>query len=166
MRLLSGDTMTPWGVSIPLISPTTLFVATSMIWMLSPAELVWITRSFDPCAAAREKDTVQRATPARTVRPPRRPPRNVCLFVIFVILLFNDSYPPEPIVRRQFVHQETSLLPAATSLPSRTLSASTNADPASSRIAGLRRDGNRHQPLRRAGESAVCSPGSPALPPA
>src|SRR5258708_31572005 len=150
MRLLSGDTMTPWGVSIPLISPTTLFVATSMIWMLSPAELVWITRSFDPCAAAREKDTVHRAIPARTVRPPRRPPRSTCLFVIFVILLFNDSYPPETFVRRRFVYQETGLLRAATSLPSRTLSTSTNADPAWSLIPVHRRDRNHHQPLRRA----------------
>src|SRR5882672_2997457 len=151
MRLLSGDTMTPWGVSIPLISPTTLFVATSMIWMLSPAELVWITRSFDPCAAAREKDTVHRAIPARTVRPPRRPPRNACLLIIFVILLCQRQLSSRPICQ-ETVRSSGDKLPAATwpSLPSQTLSTPTNADPASSRIAGLRRDGNRHQPLRRA----------------
>ena len=57
------------------------------MWMLSPAEFVWMIRSFDSCAASKEEDTVHRAIPAKTVRPPR----NICLFVIFVILSFNDK---------------------------------------------------------------------------
>src|SRR6266567_1352349 len=97
MRLPSGDTATPWPASIPLISPTTLFVAGSMMWMLSPAEFVWMIRSFDSCAARKEKDTVHRAIPARAARPPR----NACLFVIFVILFSETSHSPGGI------HQET-----------------------------------------------------------
>ena len=57
------------------------------MWMLSPAEFVWMIRSFDPCAAAGENDAVHKTIPARTVRPPR----NTCLFVIFVIPLSKDK---------------------------------------------------------------------------
>src|SRR6266567_3869665 len=101
MRLPSGDTATPWPASIPLISPTTLFVAGSMMWMLSPAEFVWMIRSLDCCAAAEEIDTVHRAIPARAVRPTR----SNCLFVIFVIPLF--SYSAERSSEDRSVHQET-----------------------------------------------------------
>src|SRR5258705_1699064 len=113
----------PWGDSIPLISPTTLFVTGSMMWMLSPAEFVWMIRSFDPCAATKENDAVHRTIAARTVRPPRK----TCWFVIFVLPLFNDSYPPETLSGGKFVYQETSQLPAATSpfLPAQRLSMST-----------------------------------------
>src|ERR1700680_557353 len=87
MRLPSGATATPWGASIPLISPTTLLVLGSMRWMLSPAEFVWTIRSFDCCADA-ENDSVHRAIPAKATRPPR----NTCLCVILVIPLFNDKF--------------------------------------------------------------------------
>src|ERR1700736_6509626 len=69
MRLPSVDVATPWLASIPLISPTTLLVAGSMMWMLSPAELVWMMRSFPCCAAAEEKDKAHRTVPARAARP-------------------------------------------------------------------------------------------------
>ena len=42
----------PWLASIPLIPPTTLLVTGSMMSMLSPAEFVWMIRSFDSCAAS------------------------------------------------------------------------------------------------------------------
>jgi hypothetical protein len=58
-----------------------------MMLTLSPAEFVWTIRSFDCCAAAKEKDTVHRRIPAKAVRPPR----NACLLVIFVIPLFNEK---------------------------------------------------------------------------
>src|SRR5215510_755893 len=97
MRLPSGATATPWGASIPLISPTTLFVPASMMWLLSPAEFVWMIRSFDCCAATHEKDAVHRTIPARAARPPR----NACLFVMFVIpsLQALDAF-----IRRQVMH--------------------------------------------------------------
>src|SRR5258705_8328364 len=79
MRLPSGATVIPWVASSPLISLTTLFVAGSMMWMLSPAKFVWMIRS---CAASAEKDTVHRTIPAKAARP-----RDICLFFIFVILL-------------------------------------------------------------------------------
>src|SRR5712671_5900353 len=105
MRLPSGATATPWGASIPLISPTTLLVAASMMWMLSPAELVWTIRSFDCCAAAHEKDTVHRTIPARAARPPR----NTCLLVIFVIPCCNNGYLLEAFTRRQiYLHAAIS----------------------------------------------------------
>src|SRR6266550_3384529 len=85
MRLPSGATVIPWVASNPLISLTTLFVAGSMMWMLSPAKFVWMIRS---CAAIAEKDTVHRTIPAKAARP-----RNICLFFIFVILPFDDNYP-------------------------------------------------------------------------
>src|SRR3982074_2176849 len=97
MREPSGDTAIPWLASIPLISPTTLLVAGSMMWMLSPAEFVWMIRSLPCCAAADETDRAHRAAPARTARPPR----NTCLLVIFFIS--HDSttiQPPEPFVGR------------------------------------------------------------------
>src|ERR1700678_1516151 len=75
-----------------------------MMWMLSPAEFVWMIRSFDCCAATKEQDTVHRTIPAKTVTPPR----NACLFVIFVIPLFNDKISPwgifqetRPFIRKQ-----------------------------------------------------------------
>src|SRR6266853_4622754 len=97
MRLPSGDTAIPWLASIPLISPTTLFVTGSMMWMLSPAEFVWMIRSFDCCAARGERDVVHRTIPAKTVRHPR----NTCLFVIFVILSIDTLF-------SRGIHQETS----------------------------------------------------------
>src|SRR5258708_23785752 len=86
MRLPSGDAAMPWFASIPLISPTTLLLAGSMMLMLSPAEFVWRIRN---CAAIAEKDTVHRTIPARAARPPP----NTRLLVIFVISMFNDSLP-------------------------------------------------------------------------
>src|SRR6516165_4024680 len=68
MRLPSGETAIPWLASIPLISPTTLLVAGSMMLILSPAELVCRMRS---CAAGAEKDTVHRKIPVKAARPPR-----------------------------------------------------------------------------------------------
>src|SRR6516162_3198193 len=80
MRLPSADVATPWLASIPLISPTTLLVAGSMMWMLSPAELVWRMRSFPCCAAADEKDSAYRVIPAKAARPQR----STWLFVIVI----------------------------------------------------------------------------------
>src|SRR6266542_6631023 len=51
MRLPSGAAPAPWPTSIPLITATTLFVAGSMMWTLSPALLVWMIRTLF-CAAA------------------------------------------------------------------------------------------------------------------
>src|SRR5258707_15758585 len=76
----------PWLASIPLISPTTLFVTGSMMWMLSPAEFVWMIRSFGG-AASEEKDTEHRKIPPNTVKHTR----NTCLFVIFVTSSFQDN---------------------------------------------------------------------------
>src|SRR6187455_2981546 len=42
MRVPSGEAPAPCPASMSLISPTTLFVAGSMIWTLSPALLVWM----------------------------------------------------------------------------------------------------------------------------
>src|ERR1700730_6800532 len=71
MRLPSGDVATPWLASIPLISPTTLLVAGSMMWMLSPAEWFWMMRSLPCCAVAEEKDKAHRTIPTRAARPQR-----------------------------------------------------------------------------------------------
>ena len=53
MRLPSGATAAPWFTSMPSITPTTLLVAGSMTWTLSPALLVWMMRTFvvRSCAA-------------------------------------------------------------------------------------------------------------------
>src|ERR1700730_7748104 len=75
----------PWLASMPLISPTTLFVTGSMMWMLSPAEFVWMIRTFEPGAASKETDTAHTTIPPKTVRHAR----NTCLFVIFVISSFQ-----------------------------------------------------------------------------
>src|SRR5258706_4021300 len=77
----------PWLASIPLISPTTLFVTGSMMWMLSPAELVWMIRSFGLGAASEEQSTEQRTIPPKTMRHTR----NTCLFVTFVTSSFLDK---------------------------------------------------------------------------
>src|SRR5437763_12675458 len=120
-----------------------------MMWMLSPAEFVWMIRSFDCWAVSEEKDAVHRTIPARTVRPPR----NTCLFVIFVIPLFREQV----ILLRHLSGDQVRLSgdtfatrATSPSLPSQMLSMSTNADPAARRTAGLHRDGNRRLPLRRA----------------
>src|SRR5260370_6038555 len=76
----------PWLASVPLIFPTTLFVTGSMMWMLSPAEFVWMIRSFGG-AASEEKDTEHRTITPKTVRHTR----NACLFVIFVTSSFLDK---------------------------------------------------------------------------
>src|SRR5258707_12487753 len=43
-------TAAPWFTSIPVITPTTLLVAGSMMWMSSPALLVWLMRPFAAAA--------------------------------------------------------------------------------------------------------------------
>src|SRR4249920_2123671 len=73
MRLPSGATPAPWLTSIPLITPTTVLVAGSMMWTLSPALLVWMIRTLF-CAPA---DVVHRAIPATTAS--HVPTRCVCL---------------------------------------------------------------------------------------
>src|SRR5882672_8361376 len=100
MRLPSGATVIPWVASIPLISRTTLFVAGSMMWMVSPAKFVWMTRS---CAAIAEKDTVHRTIPAKDARP-----RNICLFFIFIILLCEEKFQRSllPSVRSRFLSHD------------------------------------------------------------
>src|SRR5215470_1820027 len=65
--------------------------------MLSPAELVWMIRSFDPCAPSIEKDAVHRTIPVRIVRAPR----NTCVFVIVVIPLLNDKLSSRGLVGRR-----------------------------------------------------------------
>src|ERR1700692_985134 len=94
----------PWLASIPLISPTTLFVTGSMMWMLSPAEFVWMIRSFEFGAASEEKDTEHRTIPPKTVRHTR----NTCLFVIFVTLLFSRQV----ILKRAFARRQVRYPPA------------------------------------------------------
>src|SRR5258707_9328005 len=74
MRVPSGEAVTPWLTSIPVISPTTLLVVGSMRWILSPALLVWIIRTFFGAAP----NNVHRRTAAKTVRYRG----NTCLFVI------------------------------------------------------------------------------------
>src|SRR5215467_4480627 len=71
--------------------------------MLSPAELVWMIRSFDPCAASIETDAVHRAIPARIVRAPR----NTCVFVIVVIPLLIDKLSSRGLSGDGCVRQET-----------------------------------------------------------
>src|SRR5215218_41248 len=51
MRVPSGDAPAPCPASMSLISPTTLLVAGSMMWTLSPALLVWMIRTL-LCAAS------------------------------------------------------------------------------------------------------------------
>src|ERR1700680_1377653 len=84
MRVPSFDTVSPCAASIPLISPTTLLVAGSMMWRVSPAKLLWMIRN---CAAIEEEDAVDSAIPANAARAPRI----TCLLDIFIILLFDDS---------------------------------------------------------------------------
>src|ERR1700732_4468072 len=91
----------PWLASIPLISPTTLFETGSMMWMLSPAEFVWMIRNFGLGAASEEKDTEHRTIPPKTVRHTR----NTCLFVIFVA----SSFPDKPSLKG--ICQKTDPLP-------------------------------------------------------
>ena len=47
MREPSGALVTPCGTSMSLITSTTLLVAGSIRWMLSPAALVWMMRATD-----------------------------------------------------------------------------------------------------------------------
>src|SRR3984893_18200508 len=103
----------PWLASMPLISPTTLFVTGSMMWMLSPAEFVWMIRSFDSCAASEEKVTALRAIPASAVRHPR----NTCLLVIFVIPLFNDALSSRGIYQETNYRETSRYLPLLYLLP-------------------------------------------------
>src|SRR6516162_5805886 len=85
MRLPSGETAIPWLASIPLISPTTLLVAGSMMLILSPAELVCRMRS---CAAGAEKDTVHRKIPAKAARPPRS------TWLVVIVISHVRRHPP------------------------------------------------------------------------
>src|ERR1700730_16790223 len=105
MRLPSGDVATPWLASIPLISPTTLLVAGSMMWMLSPAELVWMMRSFPCWAAAEENDKVHRTIAARVAKPQR----NTRSFFIVISHVQRQQTLSAAHAGRQFVHQETFL---------------------------------------------------------
>src|SRR5580704_3194853 len=58
-----------------------------MMWMLSPAEFVWMMRNFELGAAFRENDTAHTTIMHKTMRHPR----NTCLFVIFVAPHFNNK---------------------------------------------------------------------------
>src|SRR5215472_11969443 len=109
MRLPSADVATPWLASIPLISPTTLLAAGSMMWMLSPAELVWMMRSFPCCAAADEKDNAHRAIPAKAARTQRR-----TWFFVIVISHVQRYLPAAASAARQ-VRSSGDLLVATTS---------------------------------------------------
>jgi len=62
---VGSRTAAPWFTSIPVITPTTVFVTGSMTCTLSPALLVWMIRTF---RSAGLTDTVQRSTTATTVR--------------------------------------------------------------------------------------------------
>src|ERR1700722_5863248 len=95
MRLPSGDTVSPWGPSIPLISPTTLLVVASMMWRLSPAEFDCTIRSFC-CAVAGETNAAHMTTLARSAR---------YLLVIFKPLCSTGRDPPAG-TRGESVHQE------------------------------------------------------------
>src|SRR6266481_1388723 len=74
-----------------------------MMWMLSPAELVWTIRSFDCCADTTEQDTVHKTMPAKAARPLR----NACLLVIFIIPFFSDRSSSAVLFGGTRVHQET-----------------------------------------------------------
>src|SRR5215217_2786009 len=67
MRPPSGAAAAPWFTSIPSMMPTTLLVAGSIRWTLSPAELVWMIRTF--CCAPSE--TAQSVVAAISVNPER-----------------------------------------------------------------------------------------------
>src|ERR1051325_11451111 len=75
MRLPSGAGTIPCTASMPVICLTTLLVAGSIMWIVSPAKFVWMIRS---CAAMAEKDTTQRTAPVNAA--------NACLILMFVIL--------------------------------------------------------------------------------
>src|ERR1700682_4067740 len=87
MRLPSGATAAPWFTSIPSITPTTLFVAGSMTWTVSPALLVWVIRTTLFVSAVRE--TAQKTSPVETARYPR----NNCLFLIVVNSSLHQTHP-------------------------------------------------------------------------
>src|ERR1700674_3278607 len=151
MRLPSGATAIPWLASIPLISPTTLFVAGSMMWMLSPAEFVWMIRSFGSGAALKENDTAHKTIPHK----PMRHPRNTCLFVIFIAPLFTDK------------RSESSDLPGENSLRAATSTSLqipmpsnlTTPDCPAIQNACLPRERGHHQPAGQADVGAAGSPG-------
>src|SRR5262245_47646503 len=78
----------PCTPSCPLISPTTLLVAGSMIWMESPPKLLCRILSFEACCAAGSvRDNVPATRPARITRPLC----NRCFLFIFVILPCDDN---------------------------------------------------------------------------
>src|SRR5712692_6514178 len=113
MRLPSGATAAPWFTSIPVITPTTLFVAGSMTWTLSPALLVWMIRTLLLLSAALE-DRVHRRTPAKIVRYHR----NACVLVIVVNSFLSRSSMPgvrgkidTPLVPRLSKHKRFQRLP-------------------------------------------------------
>src|SRR5258705_4250231 len=100
MRLPSGGAPTPWLTSIPEITPTTLFVAGSITWTLSPALLVWMIRTLLCWAAA---GIVQRTIAATTARYRR----SVRMFVIVV----NSSTPLTTALRSLSKHKGFQCLP-------------------------------------------------------
>src|SRR6185436_4842789 len=67
MRLPSGATPAPWFTSMPSITPTTLLVAGSMMWTLSPALLVWMIRTLLPAADAGSVNNAAAAAAATAV---------------------------------------------------------------------------------------------------
>src|SRR5947207_1494634 len=73
MRLPSGEIAAPWLTSIPSITPTTLLVAGSMTWTLSPALLVWMIRTLF-CA--------DRATESKTIAPNTVTERHIACWIV------------------------------------------------------------------------------------
>src|SRR5258708_534642 len=139
----------PWLASIPLISPTTLFVTGSMMWMLSPAEFVWMIRSFGG-AASEEKDTEHRTIPPKTVRHTR----NTCLIFIFVTSSFLDK--PSSIGYLPEDRSVTFRLSASLQRPM--LSTLTTPGCPASQSACLRHERDHHQPVARADAGAAGFP--------
>src|SRR6516162_3632132 len=109
--------------------------------MLSPAEFVWMIRSFDSCAARKEHDAAYRKIAARDVRQPR----NAGLFVIFVLPLFSEKLSSEARSRDMSLHGRQARAISASLQIQRPSTSTTRGRPVR-RTAGRRRDEDRRQP--------------------
>src|SRR5215467_13282911 len=120
-----------------------------MMWMLSPAEFVWMILSFGG-AANRETDAAHKAIPNKTMMQPR----NTGLFVIFVISSFQpQSIPMGPTSGNRGRAPSTARAVARAtivSLQTPMLSMSTTQGCPSIQSACLRHEPDHPPPLRQA----------------